>query len=82
MNVKTMIEWLKELPGDYEMCFSQYTSMIVPNDSTNEYFIVLDDPIVGMLKNDDTEEVRFFTESSQERVLNEMENDKDWRKLE
>ena len=82
MNVKTMIEWLQELPDDYEMCFSEYTSVGVPTDSTNEYFIVLDDPIVGMLTHDDTKEVRFFTESSQERVLNQMENGKDWRKLE
>jgi len=82
MQVKKMIEWLNELPPDYDMCFSQYTSMVVPSDSTNEYFIVLDDPIVGLLKNDDTKEVRFFTESSKERVLAEIEKGKDWRKLE
>ncbi len=82
MNVKTMIEWLKELPPDYEMCFSQYTSVVMPTDSTDEYFLVLDDPIVGMLTNDETEEVRFFTESSKKRVIREIENGKDWRKLE
>lgn len=82
MNVKTMIEWLQELPGDFEMCFSQYTSVIMPTDSTDEYFLVLDDPIVGMLKHDESKEVRFFTESSKERVIREIEKGKDWRKLE
>jgi len=82
MNVKTMIEWLKELPPDYEMCFSEYTSMVVPTDSTNEYFIVLDNPIVGIITHDESKEVRFFTESSQEQVIREVENGKDWRKLE
>lgn len=82
MNVKTMIEWLNEAPPDYEMCFSQYTSVVMPTDSTNEYFIVLDDPIVGVLKNDGSKEIRFFTESSQDRVIAEIENGKDWKKLE
>jgi len=77
-----MIEWLEELPGDYEMCFSQYTSVVMPTDSTDEYFLVLDDPIVGIITHDGSKEVRFFTESSQERVIREIENGKDWRKLE
>ena len=83
MKIKTMIEWLKELPQDYEMCFSEYTSIVVDNDSTSEeYFVVLDMPIVGMLKNDDSKEVRFFTETSKERVIKEVEKGKHWRKLE
>ncbi len=83
MKIKTMIKWFKELPPDYEMCFSEYTSVIVGEDSTSEeYFVVLDMPIVGMLKNDDTKEVRFFTEQSEERVIKQIEGGKKWRRLE
>ena len=82
MKVETMIEWLKELPSDYNMCFSEYSSMIVGEDSTaDEYFVVLDMPIVGMLKNEDTKEVRFFTQNSEERIIKEIESGKNWRKL-
>lgn len=84
MNVKTMIEWLKEIPRDYEMCFSEYTVVVVGNDdsTSEEYFVVLDMPIVGMLKNDDNKELRFFTKSSEERVIKEIEKGKKWRNLE
>jgi hypothetical protein len=83
MKVKKMIKWLKELPSDYEMCFSEYTSIVVGEDSTSEeYFVVLDMPIVGMLKNDDTKEVRFFTEQSEKRVIKLIEKGENWRKLE
>ncbi len=84
MKVKTMIEWLEELPEDYEMCFSEYTCFVCEEgDSTaEEYFVVLDMPIVGMLKNDDNKEVRFFTKQSEEQVIQQIENEKKWRKLE
>ena len=84
MNIKTIIEWFKELPPDYEMCFSEYTAMVVnEEDSTAEvYFVVLDMPIVGMVKNDETKEVRFFTEKSEKDVIKEIEGGKNWRKLE
>lgn len=79
MKVEKMIEWLSELPQDYEMNFSQYTSIV--GDDEEEYFVVTDDPIVGYISNDDTKEVRFFTQSSDERVVREIEQGKDWRKL-
>jgi hypothetical protein len=80
---KTMIEWLKELPEDYDICFSEYTSIVVGEDSTSdEYFVVLDCPIVGLLKNDETKEIRFFTKTSEERVIKQIEDGKEWRKLE
>lgn len=79
MKVEKMIKWLSELPQDYEMNFSQYTSIV--GDDEEEYFIVLDDPIVGLLFNEDTKEVRFFTQSSDERVIGEIEKGKDWRRL-
>ena len=89
MNIKTMIEWLKELPDDYEMCFSEYTSIVIgPDDftevadSTSEYFVVLDCPIVGIVVNKENKEVRFYTKTSEERVLNEIEKGKIWRQLE
>lgn len=75
-----MIKWLQELPSDYELNFSQYISIVI--DSTEEYFVVLDDPIVGIIKNDDTKEIRFFTESSEERIIREIEKGKGWKKIE
>jgi hypothetical protein len=82
MKVETMIEWLKELPPDYEMCFSEYTAMVVEGDTTSEeYFVVLDMPIVGMIKNDENKEVRFFTQMSHETAIKQIENGKNWRPL-
>ena len=87
MKVKTMIEWLQELPPDYEMCFSEYTSIVVVDDEDSEdkgeeYFVVLDMPIVGLIKNDDNKEVRFFTKNSKEHIIQQIEGGKNWRKLE
>ena len=79
MKVKKMIEWLQELPPDYEMCFSEYTAVVAEEE---EYFVVLDCPIVGMLSNEGTKEIRFFTETSKERVIKEVEGGKNWRKFE
>jgi len=82
MKIETMIEWLQELPKDYEICFSEYTSIITSKDSTSEeYFVVLDMPIVGMLKNDKAKVVRFFTKESEERVIKEIEDGRRWKKL-
>ena len=83
MKNKTMIEWLQELPEDYELCFSEYTSYVYPSDSTDEeYFVVLDMPIVGILKNDENKEIRFFTQNSEERIIQQIEKGVEWRKLE
>ena len=80
MKNGTLIEWLQELPANYEINISQYISVVIGEDS-EEYFMVLDDPIVGILKNDETKEIRFFTRSSEERVIREIENGKKWRKF-
>lgn len=81
MKVKKMVEWLQELPQDYEMCFSDYVSIISEKEK-EEYFVVLDMPIIGMLKNDDTKEVRFFTQNSEERIIKQIEGGKNWKHLE
>jgi len=80
MKNETLIEWLQELPGDYEINFSQYMTIVVGEDS-EEYFMVLDSPIVGILKNDESKEIRLFTQSSEERVIKEIEKGKKWRKF-
>ena len=83
MKNKTMIEWLQELPEDYELCFSEYTSFVEPSDEDKEeYFVVLDMPIVGIIKNDDCKEIRFFTEKSEEHVIREIEKGVEWKRLE
>ncbi len=82
MKVKKMIKWLKELPPDYEMCFTEYASIVVGSDSTDAYVVVLDMPIVGMIAHEDTKEVRFFTQSSEESIIKRIEGGENWRKLE
>jgi hypothetical protein len=83
MKVEKVIEILQELPPDYEMCFSDYTAIVCDEDGEKEeYFVVLDMPIVGILRNDDTKEVRLFTQSSEERVIKEIEDGKEWKELE
>jgi hypothetical protein len=84
MKIKKMIEWLQELPPDYEMCFSEYTAIVTDGEDSEEeeYFVVLDMPIVGMIKNDETKEVRFFTQMSSDTARRQIEGGKEWKKLE
>lgn len=79
MLVKTMIEWLKELPEDYDIVFSDYVSIVVPEEESEtgeeeEYFVVSDDPIRGLLRHDDDKEIRFFTQKSDQQVIRHVEN--------
>jgi hypothetical protein len=80
MKNKKLIEWLKELPEDYDINFSQYTS-IIDEENEEEYFIVLDDPIVGILKNDESKEIRLFTRTSKERNIKQIESGENWKIL-
>lgn len=80
MKNKKLIEWLKELPEDYDINFSQYTS-VVDEENEEEYFIVLDDPIVGILKNDENKEIRLFTKTSKERNIKQIESGENWKIL-
>jgi hypothetical protein len=85
MKVMELIELLKELPQDYDMCFCQYTSLVIPKgnlDDDDVYFVVLDDPLIGLIHNDENKEVRLITSSSEEEVLKDMENGKKWKTLE
>jgi hypothetical protein len=80
MKVKTMIEWLQELPPDYDMVISEYFCY-VGDDSTDVYFCVVDDPIAGFARNDENKELRLFVQRSEEQALKEIERKSYWRRL-
>lgn len=82
MNVKTAIKWLKELPDDFDLCFSQQTSVVMKENGEDvKYFVVQDSPIIGILKNDDTKEARFFNKIEEEYLNEQIEKGVNWRKL-
>jgi hypothetical protein len=60
MKVKTMIEWLSELPEDYDMCLSEYMFLECDEDDEEgeSYIICLDKPIFGIVKEDEHKEIR------------------------
>jgi len=62
------------LPEDYELCFSEYTAVVADYQDDNEsYFVVVDMPIIGIVKNDDNKEIRFYTSKSHKDAIDEIE---------
>jgi hypothetical protein len=81
MKISNFIELLSGLEG-YELVISEYSSVVMNEDGKNEeYFLVLDDPIVGVITNEDNKEVRLVVSRSEERAVKEIENGKKWRPL-
>ncbi len=74
MNKKNLLELIKDIPDDYELCISKYLVYTETSDG-EPYFLCVDDPIVGVAQSDDTKEMRFFTERSEEEALKLIEND-------
>jgi hypothetical protein len=60
MKVKAMIEVLKDLPDDYDLCLSRFFSYEDYEHPEDSMEVILDIPITGLMKNDETKEVRFF----------------------
>lgn len=74
MNKKNLLELIKDIPDDYELCISKYLVYTETSDG-EPYFLCVDDPIAGVAQNDDTKEMRFFTERSEEEALKLIEKD-------
>jgi len=78
MKNKTLIEFLQDLPEDYDVCFSK--AFVVPmkddDGKLDEYTVILDVPVVGIAEARDTKEIRFLVEDSKEdpehKVLKQM----------
>jgi hypothetical protein len=80
MKTKDMIDMLKGFDPECDLCISKYMVIVEPADSTSEYFCVVDNPIIGVIQNDDTKELRFMVESSEERAIKMIEEN-EWKKL-
>jgi hypothetical protein len=81
MKISNFIELLDGLE-DYELVISEYSSYVPETERDEEYFLVLDDPIIGVITNEDNKEVRLVVNRSEGRVIKEIENGKKWRGLE
>ena len=81
MKISNFIELLGGLE-DYDLVISEYSSYVPETERDEEYFLVLDDPIIGVITNEDNKEVRLIVNRSEERVIKEIENGKKWRSLE
>ena len=67
MLVSEVIKLLKDFPEDYRLVISDYTTIVIPanEESDAENFIVIsDDPITGIIENEDTREISFCSERS------------------
>ena len=71
MQVSKLIQFLEDLPQDYDVVLSGVAS--VPGDNGETFTAVLDCPIVGIAVNSDPDdkEVRFVIESD---ALDALEN--------
>lgn len=75
MKVKDLIKMLKDLPGDYDTCLSDLLVVKNKEKNTQEYYrIILDYPINGIAKRDDTKEVSFLTSSSEKDIRKAFKN--------
>jgi hypothetical protein len=81
VKISNFIELLGGLE-DYDLVISEYSSYVPETERDEEYFLVLDDPIIGVITNEDNKEVRLIVNRSEERVIKEIENGKKWRSLE
>jgi len=58
MKVSRMIEFLQELPADMDFVLSKFFRMGENED--NLYEVILDSPIVGIMSNEEDNEVRLL----------------------
>jgi hypothetical protein len=64
MDVKNAIKMLQDYPEDYELVFSDYTVVVMP-ELEEQYIVISDDPITGIIESEDTKEIRFCTRRSE-----------------
>lgn len=60
MKVKTLIEWLQELPEDYDLNLSEYHYIEDKEDDKEHFVVRLDKPIGGLVKHDEHREICFL----------------------
>lgn len=82
MKVKDMIEMLGKFNPEYDINISKHMVIVYNTDTTaDEYFCVVDSPIAGVVENDETHELRFFTTAAEDYALKQIESN-EWRVLE
>lgn len=75
MTKKQMIEYLKDVPDDYSFVLGEYS--IISEDLKEEYVMIYDIPINGILYDEENKEIRFICSSSNEKALEELELKRD-----
>jgi hypothetical protein len=67
MKVSKAIKLLQGYPADYNLVITDYTTVIIPDieDETEQYIIICDDPVTGIVESEDTQEIRFCSERSE-----------------
>lgn len=72
---------LKDFNPEYTVNISKHMVIVYNTDTTaDEYLCVMDSPINGVVENDETHELRFFTTSPEDYALKKIESN-EWRKL-
>jgi len=60
MKIKHLIEELSKFPEDYEVDLSAYMKIMPDKGEDDEdYYAVVDNPLIGLASNEETKEVRF-----------------------
>lgn len=79
MKVEDLIEELSKYPKDYDVDISSY--MTVKMDEDNEidkdFTIVVDHPIIGLASNDETREIRFVIQGSEQDAVEDSDGGMD-----
>lgn len=67
MKVKDIIEAFRQLPEDYETCLSRFFSY--EDEIEGAFDVVLDIPVVGIMVNNSSREVRFILKGGDEKAM-------------
>ena len=62
MNVEKVMEWLSEFPKDYDVVLSETHVLSEENDLV----AIIDTPIIGLTRSDESKEVRFMIRQQEE----------------
>ena len=67
MNIKTLKEYLQDVPDDFQVCLSNAVAF---GEKEEAYEVILDFPIVGIAVNEEDSELRFIVSGDTAEISN------------
>lgn len=73
MDKKSFMKYVKDFPDDYDFVLGEYVTDFGEDENGEGYMLIHDIPIVGVISDDETKEIRFICSSSSKKILDEIE---------